>query len=196
MTRKLFVSQRSPFARKIRILLGETKLPYELKLEDLTARSAEFQAISPLGKVPVLVDEDGTLIFDSTVIAEYLEDRYPEPPVLGRGFAERLHHRVFDELADTVADQAVALFFGKDTGAPLDKHEKLLGRALDELAKRIRDGAVPSEFGLAHASLIGALGYLELRLGRARIDARPELERFIAPHLSRPSVQLAPAPTP
>ena len=196
MSRKLYFSQRSPFARKVRILLAEKQLAYEPKQEDLTARSEDFKALSPLGKVPLLLDEDGTLVFDSTVIAEYLEDRYPNPPVLGKGVKERLCHRAFDELADTVADQAVALFFGKDSGASLAKQERQLELALDELQKRIRDGAVPAEFGLAHAAVIGALGYLELRLGSERVTARPELARFIAPHLTRASELAAPPPAP
>jgi glutathione S-transferase len=194
MPRKLFLTPRSPFARKVRILLAEKGLAFEVREEDLAARSPELQALSPLGKVPLLVDEDGTLVFDSTVIAEYLEDRYPAPPTLGTGFAERLRHRAFDELADTVADQAVVLFFGRDSGAALDKPRRLLDRGLDELQRRIRDGQAPATFGLAHAATIGALGYLELRLGPEHAAARPELAGFIAPHLSRPSVVQAPPP--
>lgn len=195
MPRKLFLTPRSPFARKVRILLLEKQLPFEAVIEDLSARSPEFQALSPLGKVPLLVDDDATLVFDSTVIAEYLEDRYPDPPLLGSGGAERLCHRAFDELADTVAEQTVTLFFEKDAASVRNKAERLLERALSELSRRVHDGAVPKSFGLAHAAVISALDYLELRLGRERLEARPELRRFVAPHLTRPSVQGAPAPT-
>src|SRR4051794_2419989 len=105
MTRTLFVTARSPFARKVHILLLEKGLPCELSIVDLGARSAEFVAVSPLGKVPVLRDEDGTVVFDSTVIAEYLEDRYPSPALFGSGVQQRLLHREIESVADTIADQ-------------------------------------------------------------------------------------------
>ena len=195
MPRTLFFSERSPFARKVRILLAEKGLAYEPKVEDLTAKSAELLAVSPLGKVPVLVDDDGTPVFDSTVIAEYLEDRYPTPPLLGQGYAERLQHRAMDELSDFVNECTVALFFDKPTGAVLERRERKLDAALDELRARIVDGRAPTQFGLAHAALISALDYHALRLGRARIDARPQLSHWVAPHRARRSIELAPAPT-
>ena len=70
MARTLFYTARSPFARKVRIVLREKNLPFQLVEVDLANRSPEFVQISPLGKVPVLVDEDGTTLFDSTVMLE------------------------------------------------------------------------------------------------------------------------------
>ncbi|HEX2675157.1 MAG TPA: glutathione S-transferase family protein [Polyangiales bacterium] len=187
MPRKLFLNPRSPFARKVRIVLLEKKLSFELAMEDLQNRSAEFKAVSPLGKIPLLIDEDGTRVFDSTVIVEYLEDRYPDPPMLGRGYAERLRHRAIEELADTIGDQTVAIFFAD--GAPIAKAERLLGLALDELCTRIRDGVVPSDFGVAHAAAFGAIGYHEFRCGQKYLAGRPEIARFLEPHFTRESVR-------
>jgi glutathione S-transferase len=194
MSRKLYISKRSPFARKVHILMLEKQIPFDLFVEDLQARSKDFVALSPLGKVPLLIEEDGERLFDSTVIAEYLEDRYPDPPMLGEGVEQRLCHRVFDELADTVSEQAVTIFFAKGTTAPTQTAERLLDRALDELVARIERGQAPQSFGIGHASVIAALDYATYRLGQDRIGARPALAAFTAPHLARESVLEAPAP--
>jgi glutathione S-transferase len=194
MPRTLFLSQRSPFARKVRIALIEKGLAVELVVEDLMARSPRFVAVSPLGKVPVLQDEDGTLVFDSTVILEYLEDRYPEPALYGRGVRQRLLHRQLEELGDTIAEQAIALFFSKDIPRVVDKARQQLDRAFRELALRIARDEVPEDFGAAHASVSSALGYLELRLGRASIEAHPEVERWLSTFAARRSLLEAPAP--
>jgi glutathione S-transferase len=194
MPRTLYISQRSPFARKVQIVLREKALPFELVTIDLTQRTPEFTALSPLNKVPLLVDDDGTLVFDSTVIAEYLEDRYPASPILGTGFAERLRQREFDELGDTVAEQTVAIFFDADKGAVTEKGSKLLDRTLDVLCTRIREHAVPNAFGLGQAAVISGLGYMEYRLGKQRSAARPELAKFLAPFMERASVKSSPAP--
>src|SRR5690242_20543878 len=116
MTRLLYMTKRSPYARKIRIAMLEKNLSFELREVDLSKRSAEFMTVSPLAKVPVLVDDDGTRIFDSTVIAEYLEDRYPETRLYGASWRERLINREGEELGDTIADQSVGVFWSKKEG--------------------------------------------------------------------------------
>jgi len=195
MTRRLYATLRSPFARKVRIALLEKELPFQLIEVDLSNRSADFVAASPLGKVPVLVDEDGTRVFDSTVICEYLEDRYPQPSLLGNDHVTRLKHRALDELADTVGEQAVKLFYSeRESAAGLNKAKRGLEQALDELEQRVSSGAVPAEFGLGHAAVISALAYLGYRLGSAEIDKRPALAAWTAALSSRPSVQATPLP--
>jgi len=196
MTRKLFISARSPFARKVRILVLEKALPCEIAVIDLAARTPEFVATSPLGKVPVLRDEDGTVVFDSSVIAEYLEDRYPEPRLLGSGVHERLLHRAFNDLGDVSAEASITLFMDKDSGhaAGLAKAKRQLDLSLRELCMRIERGDVPKEFGLGHAAVISAVHYIELRLGEATMQPYPAIKQWIARFLDRKSVVGAPAP--
>lgn len=83
----------SPFARKVRLALAEKRLPFELHLEKVWERRAEFLELNPAAQVPVLVDANGLVVPDSAVICEYLEDAYPEPPLLGRTLAERVEVR-------------------------------------------------------------------------------------------------------
>jgi glutathione S-transferase len=72
-----------PFSRKVRIVLAEKGLPFELREEKIWQRRTEFLALNPAGDVPVLVEPDGVVLANSQVICEYLEERYPEVNLLG-----------------------------------------------------------------------------------------------------------------
>ncbi len=191
MPRVLHTTARSPYARKVRIALLEKGLPFELATVDLTSPTADFLARSPLGKVPLLVDEDGTVVFDSTVMVEYLEDRYPAPSFLGgSSFSERLLHRELDELGDTIADQGVAAFLakGRDDAAGEGRAVALAGRAATEIERRLADGRWPAAFGVGQAAVVSGLGYFEIRHGRALLDRHPALAAWAAKQAERPSV--------
>jgi glutathione S-transferase len=83
----------SPYARKIRLILSERRLSFELKTEKVWERRPDYLALNPAGTVPTLVDEDGTVVPDSGVICEYLEDVYADTPMLGRNTRERIEVR-------------------------------------------------------------------------------------------------------
>jgi glutathione S-transferase len=83
----------SPAARKVRVVLAEKKLPFELRLEKESDRRPEFLALNPAGEVPVLVEEDGEVICDGGAICEYLEETRPETPLLGDTPVERAETR-------------------------------------------------------------------------------------------------------
>jgi glutathione S-transferase len=82
-----------PGSRVIRIVLGEKGLDYQVKAEKIWERREAFLAMNPAGEVPVLVEPDGTVICDWTVIAEYLEEVYPETSLLGREPVDRAEVR-------------------------------------------------------------------------------------------------------
>ncbi|MBE7620223.1 glutathione S-transferase family protein [Gluconacetobacter entanii] len=83
----------SPYSRKVRLALGEKRLPFELKMERVWERRPDYLALNPAGTVPMLVEETGLAIPDSWVICEYLEEAYPDTPLLGRTLAERVEVR-------------------------------------------------------------------------------------------------------
>ena len=91
--RVLYHLPLSPFARKVRLVLGEKRLPFELQLEKVWERRPEYLELNPAGTVPTLVDETGLVVPDSGVICEYLDEVYPETPLLGRRHAERVEVR-------------------------------------------------------------------------------------------------------
>src|SRR4030095_6118532 len=91
----------SPYAQKVKIALAEKGITFESRLPDILGGNVgEFAALNPRLEVPALVDGD-VAIFDSTIILEYLEDRWPTPPLLPASPAERARVRMLEELCDT-----------------------------------------------------------------------------------------------
>jgi len=91
--RTLYHLWLSPFSRKIRLVLKEKTLDFEMAVERIWERRPEFIALNPAGEVPVLVEPDGTTLSDATAITEYLEEIYPERPLMGATPIERAETR-------------------------------------------------------------------------------------------------------
>jgi glutathione S-transferase len=91
--RLLYHLPLSPYSRKVRLALAEKGLPFELKIEKVWERRPEFLAMNPAAQVPVLVEETGLAVADSCAICEYLDEAYPDMPLLGRSLAERAECR-------------------------------------------------------------------------------------------------------
>lgn len=90
----------SPFAQKVKMALIEKGLPYETRTPALGAGEAEFAAANPRQEVPALMDE-GFAVFDSSIILDYVEDRWPDPPLRPATPAERARVRMIEEVCDT-----------------------------------------------------------------------------------------------
>ncbi len=99
----LYDAPRCPFCARVRIVLAEKDVPYEPVEIDLASRPAWIYEKNPSGKVPILED-DGWILPESAVIAEYLEERFPEPALLPADPAERAVARLlvfrFDDFSD------------------------------------------------------------------------------------------------
>lgn len=91
--RTLFHLWLHPFSRKVRIVLAEKGLPFDLRIEKVWERRTEFLALNPAGDVPVLVEPNGTTVANSSVICEYLEEVYPETNLLGTDPLQRAETR-------------------------------------------------------------------------------------------------------
>jgi glutathione S-transferase len=91
--RTLYHLWLSPFSRKIRLVLKEKTLDFDMVVERVWERRPEFLALNPAGDVPVLVEPDGTTLADATAITEYLEEIYPERPLIGATPVERAETR-------------------------------------------------------------------------------------------------------
>jgi glutathione S-transferase len=91
--RLLYHLPLSPYSRKVRLALAEKGLPFELKIEKVWERRPEFLALNPAAQVPVLVEDTGLAVADSCAICEYLDEAYPDQPLLGRSLAERAECR-------------------------------------------------------------------------------------------------------
>lgn len=91
--RYLYHLPLSPYSRKVRLVLAEKRLPFELRLEKVWERRPDYLELNPAGTVPTLIEDNGLIVPDSTVICEYLEEAYPDSPLLGRTLAERVEVR-------------------------------------------------------------------------------------------------------
>lgn len=97
----LYEHPLSPYAQKVKIALLEKGVAFDAKIPDLFGGGdAKFRAANPRREVPALVDGEVT-VFDSTIILEYIEDRWPQPPLLPAGAAARARVRQIEEICDT-----------------------------------------------------------------------------------------------
>ena len=128
----LYDAPRCPFCARVRIVLAEKDIPYEPVVIDLSDRPAWIYEKNPSGKVPVLED-NGWVLPESAVIAEYLEERFPEPALLPLDPAERAVARLLVFRFDDFSDPYYALRRGGDGAAEVFAAElahidALLGR--------------------------------------------------------------------
>lgn len=194
MNRSLLMTHRSPFARKVRVILREKGLAYEDVLVDLAKKPHVLLRSGPIQKVPVLFD-GGLTIVDSNVIAEYLEERYPAVRLFPYGYLRRADARMWEQTANEIAEAAIHVFMGRLKPPALHDHAglaKALGlhdRALDyaEQALRGRDYLVGREFTVADVALVTACGYSQFRLGDGWRSGRPHLVAYYSRLVERPS---------
>jgi glutathione S-transferase/RNA polymerase-associated protein len=126
----LFEHPLSPYAQKTKIALREKNVVFELSLPTGIGAGAgygaDFTGASPRGEVPALVDGDAR-IFDSTIILEYIEEKWPAPPLLPRDPAQRARARMIEDAVDTHYE-AINWGLGEI---------RFMGRAKGELAAKI-----------------------------------------------------------
>jgi glutathione S-transferase len=104
---KLIGSLASPYVRKVRVVMAEKKLDYAYELENVWTAETRIHEYNPLGKVPCLIMEDGSPMFDSRVIVEYLDTLTPVGKLLPPNGRDRADVKVWEALADGVVDAAV-----------------------------------------------------------------------------------------
>ena len=104
---KLIGSLASPYVRKVRVVMAEKKLDYAYELENVWTAETKIHEYNPLGKVPCLIMEDGSAMFDSRVIVEYLDTLTPVGKLLPPNGRDRADVKVWEALADGVIDAAV-----------------------------------------------------------------------------------------
>lgn len=175
----LYEHPLSAFAQKIKLALYEKELAFEARTIDLLAPlPPEFVKHSPRRQIPVLLDTgaegaDQTAVFDSTIILEYLEERFPQRPLLPKAPAARARARMLEDLCDTYFDAITwglieVRFFGRATG---ELAERLTARAAEQLARLYgflthHLGAGPffhgEQFGWADLSAYPFVAYAEL----------------------------------
>jgi glutathione S-transferase len=193
---QLFHSPTSPFVRKVRMLAHERGLADAIELRPVVflAPNPELAAANPLAKVPALVLDDGTVIYDSPVICEYLDSLPGGRHLFPAPGPARWAALTLQALADGLADAAVLRRMeemrpeGERSKAFADKQTNVLRRGLAALETQAE--GLPAEPHIGTLAVIAALGYLDLRAGDlAWRDAAPRLAAWLAVMAERPSVR-------
>ncbi|MBP6531593.1 MAG: glutathione S-transferase N-terminal domain-containing protein, partial [Burkholderiales bacterium] len=104
---KLLHSSTSPFARKVRIVAAEKKLELELENADPWVPNPELTRLNPLGKVPTLIVDDNSSVFDSRVIVEYLDGLSPVHKLIPEASRDRIAVKRWEAIADGLCDAAL-----------------------------------------------------------------------------------------
>jgi len=168
---KLIGSLASPYTRKVRIVLAEKKIDYDFEIDNPWKADAKAAKLNPLGKVPVLVLDDGRTLFDSRVIVGFLDNASPISRLVPAENRERVEARRWEALADGVLDAGVLARIENQREAKLRSApwvERQMGKVRAGLA------AMDSELGdkpwcvgngytLADIALGVCLGWLDFR---------------------------------
>lgn len=129
----LYTKPVSSYGHKVRMALTLKGLNWEMT--SAPADPAERRRISPFGKWPALVDADGTRVVEADVILEYLDERYPEPPLHMATPAERARVRILGRLHDLYLEPAVRVLFGQI--APAGRDPAAVAASLAEIERRL-----------------------------------------------------------
>jgi glutathione S-transferase len=191
---KLYTNIVSPFARKCRVIAHELGLKLE-EIRTLPMQEPEFRRVNPLGKIPALVLDDGSVLIDSPVICEYLNHTgggkfFPGTNIF-RHNSGRWKALGMAALGDGIADAAVTLrgLMGHESPAAEAARERQMAAvlaALDSL-ERVKFAKDPT---IGEISVACALGYVDFRL--PELDwksSRPQLSSWYAQFCEYPSMK-------
>lgn len=193
---KLIGSHTSPFTRKVRVVLAEKKIEAEFVIESPHTPDSKVPDFNPLGKIPVLVLDDDSTLFDSRVIVDYLDNMTPNNKLLPGPNRERIEVRRWEALADGCCDAAVLVVMENKRPAKerskawIDRQMGKVARSVDFIAAELgeKSWCMGTHFSLADIVVGCALGYLDFRF--AEIDWRTRhanLARLYEKLMQRPS---------
>lgn len=191
---KLIGSNSSPYVRKVRIVLADKKLDYQYVIEDVWSATSTIQTHNPLGKIPCLILDEKESLYDSRVLAEYLDTLSPVGRLIPTTGRDRAYVKCIEALSDGANDALIAVRLEKMRPANLqsqdwmDRQLKKVDLALIELSEKLADQ--PYFYGvsytLADISVGCLLGYLDFRFPEINWRAaHPNLESFYKKMITR-----------
>lgn len=183
---KLITSLTSPFARKIRVLLLEKDIPCELVVDIPWNADTQVPHYNPLGKVPVLLTDSGRAIYDSPIIAEYLDTVVSTPLFLPEDRRRAIEVKQLEALADGVIDACVTIFLERKRPPErqdmewIDRQQGKIEHGLQALENNLNGSRylLGDQLTLGDIATACALGYLDFRF--PDIDWRSEHPRLLA----------------
>jgi glutathione S-transferase len=184
---KLIATLTSPYARKVRIALAEKKIEFSLVADSPWVPGNTVADYNPLGKIPVLVLDDGTALYDSRVIVEYLDTVSPVSRLIPEPSRQRIAVKRWEALADGICDAAATIFLEKKR-PPRQQSKETIERQRDKIARGViemardldeRSWCNGESYSLADIATGCALGYLDFRYPDVDWrDAHPNLAKL------------------
>ena len=168
---KLIGSYTSPFVRKVRVVLAEKKIEYDFVVDSPWTAESKVPAVNPLGKIPVLMLDDETPLFDSRVIVEYIDNVTPNNKLFPAPNRERTEVKRWEALADGICDAAANAFLEAKRPAG-QKSDEWIARQRDKVARSLefmseelgeKPFCMGTHFSMADVAVGTALGYLKFR---------------------------------
>ena len=194
---KLIGTYTSPFVRKVRIVLAEKKMDYEFVVESPWTADSKVPTHNPLGKVPVLLIDESTALYDSRVIAEHIDNITPNNKLYPAPNRERTEVKRWEVLADGICEAAAtAVLEARRPAAQqslewIARQREKIGRSLEFLSEELGEQNFcmgGTHITMADIAVGNALGYLNFRF--PDIDwraAHPNLARLYDKLMQRPS---------
>lgn len=185
-----------PYVQRAAIVLHEKAVPFEITYIDQTSKPDWFLRISPLGKVPLLKVDD-TVLFESAVIAEYLDEAYP-PPLHPADALRRAHNRAWIEFSSTLLSSQFQMLMSPDR-ASFDAAAARFSELLDRLEAELGDGPFFNGVAVAlvdcsFAPLFMRTTIMEPYLGLGAFVQRSRIQALSKLLLARAAVQRSVVP--
>jgi glutathione S-transferase len=185
---RLLSSPASPFARKVRMTAVIKGVMDQIKIETAdTVSPTGAEALrrdNPLVKLPVLILDDGTQLFDSHVICEYLDSLKPSPKLFPANGAERFNTLTLGALGDGIMDAALTVVYEKRfrpedkwVQSWVDRQQAKIDSGIAHLEANPPLWGVTPDYG--HITIASALGYLDLRQGGQWRAKAPKLVKWL-----------------
>ena len=193
---KIYGTPTSPFVRKVRVFAVEKGIDHQFLIDRPSTPDSLVPGLNPLGKVPVLVLEDGETIYDSAVIVEFLEGVKREPCLIPGDLRARIAVRRWEALGDGIADATVnishkygPMFDAEKREAWIPHQEAKIERALSFVERSIagREWLHGTSFTLADIAAVYPLAYLDHSLAGFNWRGRnPGLVAYAQRVMARP----------
>ena len=184
---KLVGSLTSPFVRKVRIVLSEKRIVYDFDVDIPWESDTRVAEHNPLGKVPILIMDDGTTLYDSRVIVDYLDSANPVSRLMPEFNRERSMVKRWEALADGIRDAATTIFLERKRPESLQstewisRQQKKAMLGLEVAARDLGDKkwCEGNVYTLADVALGCTLGYLSFRFPEMKWRMFPNLVRLV-----------------
>jgi glutathione S-transferase len=168
---KLLASLASPYTRKVRIVLAEKKIDCDMELVDVAPADNPVNAHNPLGKIPTLLLDDGTALYDSRVIVEFLDGKSPISRLIPEDLRDRVAVRRWEALADGVLDAGLLVRYEslrdkrERSQAWTDKQLSRIKRGVAQMSAELaeRPWCHAERYSLADIAVGCCLGWLGFR---------------------------------